>query len=74
MKKATQSKTIRIGAFYVGVGVLLGALQIFDQLEMIISPMISADSAVGWGSVALAIVGGAQIWLRLITSQPIDKG
>jgi L-asparagine transporter-like permease len=73
MKKATESRTIRVGAFYVSAAVLLAALQMFDQLEMIIAPMVSADSAIGWGSVALAILGGIQIWLRLVTSQPIGN-
>jgi len=73
MKKPTQSKTIKVGSFYIGLGVLLGGLQVFDQLEAVIAPMMTADSAIGWGSVALAIIGGIQIWLRIITSQPIGN-
>ncbi|KKN15643.1 hypothetical protein LCGC14_0983790 [marine sediment metagenome] len=73
MKKLTQSRTIKVGSFYIGLGVLLGALQIFDQLEIVIAPMMTTDSAIGWGSVILAIMGGVQIWLRLITSQPIGN-
>ncbi len=72
-KKLTQSKTIKVGSFYIGLGVLLAALQIFDQLEAVITPMMTTDSAIGWGSMALAIIGGIQIWLRLITSQPIGN-
>lgn len=74
MKKATQSKTIRVGSFYVSVAVLLGILQMFDQLEPIIAPMISANDVIGWGSVALAIIGGSQIWLRMVTSKAIGDG
>jgi len=73
MKKPTQSKTIKVGSFYIGLGVLLGGLQVFDQLEAVIAPMMTADSAIGWGSVALAIIGAIQIWLRIITSQPIGN-
>jgi hypothetical protein len=73
MKKLTQSKTIKVGSLYIGLGVLLGALQIFDQLDAVITPMMTTDSAIGWGSVVLAIIGGIQIWLRLITSQPIGN-
>lgn len=73
MKKPTQSKTIKVGSFYIGLGVLLGALQIFGQLETVITPMVNTDNAIGWGSVTLAIIGGIQIWLRLITSQPIGN-
>ena len=73
MKKLTQSRTIKVGSFYIGLGVLLAALQIFDQLEIVIAPMMTTDSAIGWGSVILAIMGGVQIWLRLITSQPIGN-
>jgi hypothetical protein len=73
VKKATQSRTIRVGAFYVSAAVLLAVLQIFDQLEMVIAPMISTDSVIGWGSVGLAILGGIQIWLRVVTSQPIGR-
>ena len=73
MKKLTQSRTIKVGSFYIGLGVLLGALQIFDQLEAVITPMMSTDNAIGWGGVILAIMGGVQIWLRLITSQPIGN-
>lgn len=72
-KKLTQSKTIKVGSFYIGLGVLLAALQIFDQLEAVIAPMMTTDSAIGWGSVILAVMGGIQIWLRLITSQPIGN-
>ena len=73
MKKLTQSKTVKVGTFYIGLGVLLAALQIFDQLEAIIASMVSTENAIGWGGVILAIMGGIQIWLRLITSQPIGN-
>jgi L-asparagine transporter-like permease len=73
MKKATQSKTIRVGSFYISAAVLLAALQMFGQLEMVMSPMISADSAIGWGSIGLAVIGGIQIWLRIVTSEPIGR-
>ena len=72
-KSALQSKTIRVGSFYIGLGVLLALLQIFDQLETVIKPMITADSAIGWGSVALAVMGGIQVWLRTVTTQPIGN-
>lgn len=75
-KPAKSSKTIRIGAVYISVGALVAILQVFDALE---SALASIDiggmspSAATWAGLALAIIGGVQIWLRMVTSQPIGK-
>lgn len=75
-KSAKSSKTIRIGAVYISAGALVAILQMFDALE---SALASIDiegispNAAAWGGLALAIIGGVQIWLRMVTSQPIGK-
>lgn len=75
-KPAKSSKTIRFGAFYISIGVLIGVLQAFDILEIVLASIgtenISPDIA-AWGGLVLAIIGGIQVWLRMVTSQPIGN-
>jgi hypothetical protein len=73
-KPMASSRTIRVGTVYISLGALVGILQTFDMLETVLTAVnvenISPDIA-AWGGLALAIIGGIQVWLRMITSQPI---
>lgn len=74
-KPMMSSKTIRVGTVYISLGVLVGILQAFDVLETILIAIdgnVSSDVA-AWGGLVLAIIGGVQVWLRMITSQPIGN-
>lgn len=75
-KSAKSSKTIRIGAVYISAGALVAILQVFDALESVLASIDiegMSPGAATWAGLALAIIGGVQIWLRMITSQPIGK-
>ena len=75
-KPMMNSKTIRIGTFYFAVGTVVGILQAFDLLEVILSSIelegLSPDVA-AWFGVGLAILGAIQVRLRMITTQPVGK-
>jgi hypothetical protein len=75
-KPMASSRTVRVGTAYISIGILVGILQIFDALEPVLVSInaenVSPDIAT-WGGVGLAIIGGIQIWLRMITSQPIGN-
>lgn len=75
-KPMMSSKTIRVGTVYISLGLLMGLLQMFDMLETILVS-ISAENVppdvAAWGGLVLAIIGGIQVWLRIITSQPIGN-
>ena len=75
-KSITSSKTVRVGTVYIGAGFLVVILQLFDMLEMVLSS-IDAENIpphiATWGGLILAIIGGVQIWLRTITTQPIGN-
>lgn len=75
-KPAKSSKTIRIGALYISLGTLVIILQVFDALETVMASIdienVPPDVAT-WGGLILAIIGGIQVWLRMITSQPIGN-
>lgn len=75
-KSAKSSKTIRIGAVYISAGALVAILQVFDALESALASINIeglSPNAAAWGGLVLAIIGGVQIWLRMVTSQPIGK-
>lgn len=75
-KTAKSSKTIRIGAVYISAGALVAILQVFGVLEAALASIDiegMSPGAATWAGLALAIIGGVQIWLRMITSQPIGK-
>lgn len=75
-KPMVSSKTIRVGTVYISLGALVGILQIFDVLETILTSIGTENispNIVAWGGLALAIIGGIQVWLRMVTSQPIGN-
>jgi hypothetical protein len=76
MKPLTKSKTIKVGGLYVASGVLVAILQMINQLETMLASINMQDLPPGlavWGGIILAIIGGIQIWLRMVTSKPIGK-
>ena len=76
-KPMMSSKTIRIGTFYITAGALVGILQLFDLLEVILASIqiegVSPATA-AWLGMGLAILGAIQVWLRMVTTQPVGKG
>lgn len=76
-KSITSSKTIRVGTVYISAGFLVIALQVFDVLEVVLSSIDAAENIPAhiatWAGLILAIIGGVQIWLRMVTTQPIGN-
>lgn len=75
-KLAKQSRTIRVGGFYIATGGLIAILQILDQLEPALALINMEDAPPDmaiWTGIILAVMGGIQIWLRMVTSQPIGQ-
>lgn len=75
-KPMVSSKTIKVGTVYISLGALAGILQAFDMLETVLTAISVSDvspNIVAWFGLALAIIGGVQVWLRMITSQPIGN-
>jgi hypothetical protein len=71
------SKTIRVGTFYITLGGLVGILQVFDVLESILGMVNLEDlppDKAAWAGLILAIIGGVQVYLRTITTQPVGDG
>jgi Mg2+/citrate symporter len=75
-KPMTSSKTIKVGTIYISLGLLVGILQMFDVLETVLTSINAENvppNVAAWGGLILAIIGGIQVWLRMITSQPIGS-
>jgi Na+/H+ antiporter NhaD/arsenite permease-like protein len=74
-KKFTKSRTIRVGSFYVGVGILVAALQALGGLEEMLNQLNAENldtSQATWIGIGLAAIGIIKIYLRTITKEPIE--
>lgn len=76
-KPITKSRTIRVGTACITVGTLVGFLQMFDLLESVLKAVdmnnLPPGVMVTWGGLILAVIGGIQVWLRTVTTQPLGK-
>jgi hypothetical protein len=76
-KPILASKTVRVGGLYLTLAGLVGILQGLDHLETALKAInlesLPPDIAT-WGGIVLAVIGTIQIWLRVVTKEPVIVG